>query len=193
MRVVRWILSRRVPPVTRILLIESGSRQLGELAIERLRAVFGPGVEVDALICRPESPAGAAEVWRTLDCASHGGRWGMLRTIRARRHPVAAILASGDPTMAPWKWAAMAALPSKVLIVNENADFFWLDRGHWRVLVQFLRHRSGLGGDSAVRAMARAASFPFALVYLLLYAAWVHTARGFRLLLRLGKRRDVAA
>ncbi len=171
-----------------MLLVESGSRALGEQAIERLRSVFGQGVPVDALVCRSEPPAGASRVWSVLGRQSTGERWALLRELRRERHPVVAVLAADDPTMAPWKWAALAALPAKFLVVNENADFFWLDRGHWPNLVALLRQRSGLGGESAVRTLARFVAYPFAFLYLLLYAAWVHAVRALRLLLGLKHR-----
>jgi hypothetical protein len=83
--------------------------------------------------------------------------------------------------MASWRTAALFLFPSKFLIVNENSDFFWLDRGHWRNLLQLWMHRSGIFEESAVRAAARVVAFPFGLVFLLGYAGYVHLARGLRL------------
>ncbi len=73
-------------------------------------------------------------------------------------------------------------VPAKFLVLNENVDFFWIDRAHWTNAVALLQQRSGLGGESTVRAMAWFAALPFAAVFLLFYAAWVHAARAFRLL-----------
>jgi hypothetical protein len=77
-----------------------------------------------------------------------------------------------------------AALPAKFLVVNENGDYFWLDRGHWPNVRQFVKHRAGFSDAGIVRAAARVADFPFTLSYLLLYAAAVHLRRalyrGFR-------------
>ncbi len=174
--------------MTRVLLVESGSRALGEQAIERIRSVFGAELPVDALICRSEAPASASRCWSVLGLHTARLRWALLRELRAQRHPVVAVLSSGDPTMAPWKWATAAMLPAKFLIVNENADFFWLDRGHWSNLVALGKQRSGLGGESAVRTLFRFVAYPFAFVYLLAYAAWVHTVRALRLLLGLKHR-----
>ena len=95
---------------------------------------------------------------------------------------------AGDAIMAPWRWAALAALPAKFLIVNENADFFWLDRGHAGPLTQFLQRRSGLGDASALRTLWRIAAFPFVLAFLLGYAVYVHLIRGARLALGLKHR-----
>jgi succinate dehydrogenase/fumarate reductase cytochrome b subunit len=75
-------------------------------------------------------------------------------------------------------------VPAKVFIINENADYFWLDRKHLKIIREFAFSRAGLAGSGAVRTLARVFSFPFALCYLLLYAAVVHARRGLRLLFR---------
>ena len=182
---MRGFLTRDVPAVTRILLVESGPRALGQKALERLRAVF-PDAQIDTLCCLPVPPAGAATAWKVQDHPS--GRLGLLRELRRQRHPVAAVLIGGDGIMAPWRWATIACLPSKFLIVNENADFFWLDRGHLGPLTQFLQHRSGLGDGSVLRTIQQVAAFPFVLAYLLIYAAYVHTVRAVRIAMGLNRR-----
>jgi len=48
------------------------------------------------------------------------------------------------------------------------------------VVWQLLLLRSGLAGAGAVRTLARVISFPFTLLYLLLYASAVHTRRALR-------------
>jgi hypothetical protein len=71
-------------------------------------------------------------------------------------------------------------IPAKVFIINENGDYFWLDRMHLGPLRQFVLFRSGLAGAGAVRTLIRLISFPFALMYLLLYAASAHARRAMR-------------
>ena len=82
--------------------------------------------------------------------------------------------------MTKWKWAIATRLPAKVFLVNENGDYFWLDRGHWRSIRSFVLFRAGLTGSSAVRTLARLLLFPFTLAYLLLYASTVHMRRAWR-------------
>ncbi|MBS1856377.1 MAG: hypothetical protein JST11_13505, partial [Acidobacteria bacterium] len=65
-------------------------------------------------------------------------------------------------------------------IVNENGDYFWLDRLHLAAIGRFVLFRSGLGGAGAVRTLVRLISFPFALMYLLLYATTAHARRALR-------------
>jgi len=180
---VRWFFTRAVPEVDRVLLVESGPRELGDRAMAQLQRSFGADTPIDVLGCVPAPLSGAADY---IDVTPHAGwsaRRRLLSSLRKRKPPIAAILAGGDPIMAPWRWAALAWLPSKILIVNENADFFWLDRGHLAALTQFLQHRSGLGGESALRTFSRFFTFPFAFVYLLGYASYVHVRRAFRVAL----------
>jgi hypothetical protein len=189
---MRWFLSRAVPQPTRVLLLESGPRAVAERLIPRLREVFGQEIPIDLLTCLPSNPAslrresGARrpQVWRVTDCPDRRSRWRLLREIRSRGYPVTAVLCADSPLMASWRTAALFLLPSKFLIVNENADFFWLDRGHWRNLLQLWMHRSGVFEESAVRAAARLAAFPFTLVFLMGYAGYVHAVRRVRLVLR---------
>ncbi len=72
--------------------------------------------------------------------------------------------------------------PAKVFALNENADYFWLDRGHWRAIINFVLFRAGLTGSAAISTIARLACFPLALGYLLLYAGAVHLRRRLRIL-----------
>lgn len=186
---MRWFLSRAVPEPTRVLVVESGPRVVAERLIPRLREVFGAQTPIDLLTCLPSDPvslpgAGGPQVWRVTDYPDRSSRWRVLREIRARRHAITAVVCANSPLMASWRTAALLLFPSKFLIVNENADFFWLDRGHWRNLLQLWMHRSGVFEESAVRAAARLAAFPFTLTFLVAYAAYVHCARRVRLIWR---------
>ncbi len=80
------------------------------------------------------------------------------------------IVCSDEPLMIKWKWVLALRMPAKVFIINENADYFWLDREHLNIIRQFALSRAGLAGSGAVRTLARVFSFPFAICYLLLYA-----------------------
>jgi hypothetical protein len=82
--------------------------------------------------------------------------------------------------MTKWKWVLALRIPAKVFVVNENGDYFWLDRQHLGVIRRFVLLRSGLAGAGAVRTLARLFLFPFTLLYLLLYAATVHARRALR-------------
>ena len=82
--------------------------------------------------------------------------------------------------MAKWKWAIALRLAAKVFIINENGDYFWFDRMHLDPIRQFVLYRSGLAGSGAVRTLVRLISFPFTLLYLVLYATSAHARRALR-------------
>jgi len=82
--------------------------------------------------------------------------------------------------MAKWKSMLALRIPAKIFIINENGDYFWFDRLHLSALRQFVLFRSGLAGAGAVRTIVRLISFPFALLYLLLYATTAHARRAMR-------------
>ena len=126
---------------------------------------------------------------RVYQVADHQGRAGRKRLYRelCALAPDALVMVCADvPIMTKWKWALAWNLPAKVLILNENGDFFWFDRAHWRVILHFLAFRSGLTGGGMVRTVADFALFPFTLGYLLLYAGWIHARRKVRLVIRGG-------
>jgi len=68
----------------------------------------------------------------------------------------------------------------KVFLINENSDYFWLDRMHLSSVWSFVLLRTGLAGSGAVRILAQLFSFPFTFLYLLLYATTVHARRALR-------------
>jgi len=172
---VRYFLRRLIPPSSRILLVESGSRQITQIVIPHLRAQFGDGLAIDVVTCFAEPPAGAARVFSVNDY--RGRRLSLVRELRGRGYAVAAIICSGEAILKKWKWGLATALPAKFLVINENGDYFWLDRGHWPAIRRFVKHRAGVSDAGIVRAAARIFAFPFTLSYLLLYAAAVHLRR----------------
>lgn len=145
--------------------------------------MFGEEVELDLVTCYDGEPQGfTGKVYNINDYGGGAGREKLLREIAPRGYAVAAILCSAEPIMTKWKWWLAWRLPAKIIIINENADFFWLDRGQWRLILHFVLFRAGLTGAAAVPALARLLFFPVTLTYLLLYAAVVHLRRRIRML-----------
>jgi hypothetical protein len=173
-------LRRSQPPVRRILLVESGSRHLIERALPSLRRTYGEPVPVDLVTCYTGTPEGIGEVHRVADHRGGDGRRKLYRALAANEYSILGIVCSAEPIMTKWKWAIAARLPAKVFVINENGDYFWLDRGHWRAILHFALFRAGLTGSGAARTLARLLVFPFTLSYLLLYASTVHIRRGWR-------------
>lgn len=179
---MRCLLRRRIP-AGRILFVESGSRDVTERLLPSLQR--NHGAPIDVVTCFPGVPEGlppGAIVFRTGDYHGRSGRKRLYRELRARRYALLGLLCSGEPIMTAWKWALALEVPAKVFIVNENADYFWLDYAHRSTLVHFASLRSGLTGIGGLRTLARLVTFPFTLSWLLAYAAWVHSRRALRLL-----------
>ena len=91
---------------------------------------------------------------RVGDYPSSQTRQGLYRELTANGYTVVGIVCSAEPIMTKWKWMIAARLPAKVFILNENGDYFWLDRGHWSSIRHFALFRSGLSGAGAVRTLA---------------------------------------
>ncbi|MCS6951576.1 MAG: hypothetical protein RMK57_03485 [Bryobacterales bacterium] len=178
---MRWLLTPRVPRARRLVVVESGSRHLIEAILPYLYRTFGGTVAVDVVTCYGGLPSGlhpeTATAWRIHEYRGGQGLRRLVAALRSRHPEALVMLCSGEPIMTKWKWALALLLPVKVLIVNENADYFWLDRTNWRTVCEFLAVRSGLTGAAAVTGMLRLLVFPFTLVYLLLYAAALHLRR----------------
>ena len=101
----------------------------------------------------------------------------LLQRVRESGVTVVAMICSDEQIMTRWKWWLAAKLPAKILIINENSDYFWLDTAQIGYLKRFALKRLGLSGKFAGRTAARAAAFPAVLAYLLTYAAIAHLRR----------------
>jgi hypothetical protein len=178
---VRYFLSRRIPHPRAILLVESGSRGLLERVVPGLRQSWGENTDLDLVTCYARLPEGMAaertRVYRTHEYRGREGRRRLYQELGRNEYALAGIICSGEPIMTKWKWALALRLPVKVFIINENGDYFWLDRGHLDLVRQIVLLRTGLAGAGAVRTLARLFSFPFTLGYLLLFAAAAHGRR----------------
>ena len=181
---MRYFLSHGHPPVRSILLVESGSRELLERAIAPLRRTWGDEIFIDLVTCYSGLPQGfAPETTRVFVVTDYRGREGrrrLYRLLAQNRYAIVGIVCSGQPLMTKWKWALALRLPAKILIINENGDYFPFEARQWANVWRFILSRAGLGGAGAVRTLARVISFPFTLLYLLLYATTVHTRRALR-------------
>ena len=86
-------------------------------------------------------------VYRVADYRGRGGRAASsTANSRANRYSLMGIVCSGEPLMTKWKWALALRIPAKVFVINENGDYFWLDRQHLEPIRQFVLLRAGLAG-----------------------------------------------
>jgi hypothetical protein len=180
---VRYWASKRVPPFSRVLLVESGSRELLDELLSGLYDVH-PEMKADLLTCYAGLPANykteRGKIYRVGDYSGSAARRRLYAELVANGYSVTGIICSGEPIMTKWKWVVAARIPAKLFILNENLDYFWFDRGHWPSIRHFVLFRAGLSGAGAVRTIARLVLFPLTLLYLILYAATVHLRRKLR-------------
>jgi hypothetical protein len=182
---MRYFLSKRMPLFERVLLVESGSRQLFE---DLLRGLYDVHAEMraDLVTCYAGVPehyrTAQGQVYRVTDYRDSRARQEFYAELAGNRYDVILIICSAEPIMTKWKLMLAARLRAKLLILNENGDYFWFDRGHAGTIAHFILFRAGLSGAGAVRTLARLTAFPFALLYLILFAATVHLRRKLRTL-----------
>jgi hypothetical protein len=181
---MKWVLSQKEPAGTRILLIESGSRSILERIVAHLRSTWGKGRQIDLITCYGGRPAGLDEATRIFHVADYGTpelRRKLAAELRARDYAYAGMICASEPIMAKWKWWLAVKVPAKFFIINENGDYFWLNRIHTSAMRGFVMVRMGLAGAGAIRTLGRLIIFPFAILYLLLYTGAVHLRRFLRI------------
>jgi hypothetical protein len=181
---MQWVFTLRQPTGTRILLIESGSRSILEGTIAHLKSGWGEGMPMDLVTCYAGTPAGLPDdtkVFHVADYATPELRRGLLTELRSRDYAYAGMICAAEPVMNKWKWWLAAQVPAKFFVINENGDYFWLNRKNFKAMRGFVLVRLGLSGAGALRTIGRLLAFPFSVLYLVLYAAVAHLRRFFRL------------
>ena len=177
---MRHFFTRSVPPFSRVLLVESGSRELFENLLPILYQNH-PGMTCDLISCYAGAPSNfrsdQGAVYRVTDYPAGDARQRLYKELSQNRYNIVGIICSAEPIMTRWKWMLAARLPGKVFVVNENGDYFWMDHANLAVIRYFILFRAGLTGSGAVRTLARVVLFPFSLLYLILYALTVHLRR----------------
>jgi hypothetical protein len=175
---LRRFFRRDIPPLTRVLLVESGARHLFDNLIPKLYQIYGETIEIDLVTCFAGVPQSfRGKISRVIDYTDPSSRAKLLAELKSRNYAAIGIICAAEPIMTKWKWWLAAKIPAKLFIVNENCDFFWADRAQWRVILHFMLFRAGLTGAAAVPAITRLMFFPFTLTYLLLYAGAAHLRR----------------
>jgi len=181
---MRWVFTLRQPTGTRILLVESGSRSILEGTIAHLQSGWGEGMPMDLVTCYAGLPAGLPEdtkLFHVADYATPELRRALLNELRSRDYAYAGMICAAEPVMNKWKWWLAAHVPAKFFVINENGDYFWLNRKNLKAMRGFVLVRLGLSGAGALRTIGRLLAFPFSVLYLVLYAAIAHLRRFFRL------------
>jgi hypothetical protein len=173
----------KAPPIRKILLVESGSRHLLERLIPNLRQVYGEALQIDLCTCFPAAPAALdddASIYRTARFTTAAARKELYRELQANGYHALGIVCSAEPIMTKWKWMLVYQTGARTFLINENADYVWFDRLHWKGLMAYASLRLGFEDSGAVRTLARIVLLPFTLIYLSLYALRVHALRALR-------------
>jgi hypothetical protein len=177
---MRLLFTSAIPPIRRILLVESGPRSLTHQLLPRLYQIFGQDLVIDLLTCYPEPPTGltpASTTYNVNDFRGNSARLRLVRQLRRGRYDAAGIICARSPILATWKWLVLAAVPAKGFIANENTDFFWADTTHRTHILRSFLSRSPFSAPTLLRSVLRVCLFPFAFLYLLLYAATIQVKR----------------
>ena len=146
---MRYFLSGRLPQVTSILLVESGTRGLLEGLIPGLRQAWGDQINIDLVTCYATLPKGFeahnTRLFRIGDYRGYAAQKRLFRELSSNNYALVGILCSGEVVMAKWKWVIAMGMAAKVFIINENGDYFWFDRMHLGAIRQFVLYRSVFG------------------------------------------------
>lgn len=181
---MRYFFRRRIPPFRRVVMVESGSRHLLEALLPGIYQSHAPHMRLDVVTCFAGAPRNFrpeyGQIHRITEYPGASGRGELYRLLELNRYDICGVICSGEPIMTRWKWMLALRLPAKVFILNENGDYFWLDRSNLAIVRHFILYRAGLTGAGAVNTLVRMALFPFTLAYLLLYAATAHLSRRVR-------------
>ena len=180
---MKYVLSGKEPRGSRILFVESGSRSIAEGVLPALLGSWAQDYVIDLATCYGGYPSGFPEGGQIIRVGDYGTpelRKKLTDELSKRDYAFVGIICSAEPIMLWWKWMLALRVPAKLFIVNENSDYFWFHRENAGTLREFALVRMGMEGGGALRVLGRLAAFPFAILYLVLYAFTVHTRRALR-------------
>ncbi|HEY3836264.1 MAG TPA: hypothetical protein VGL72_06815 [Bryobacteraceae bacterium] len=168
------------PEKSRILLVESGTRELLEKAIPTIRTFWdGKTPPIDLFTCFGGVPEGIGDDGEIFRVADYPGpeRKKLLRELKSRGYAVMCVVCSEEKILAKWKLMIILGVPAKLLVINECGDCFWCDRNNWALIRRFVASRSGMTGATVLRSVLQIAVLPLTFLWLMLFAAVAHTTR----------------
>ena len=90
---MRHFFRRDIPPLTRILLVESGSRHLFDTLIPKLNQIYGDTMEIDLVTCFAGVPEGfCGTVSRVTDYTEPASRLRLLNQLKSRNYAAIGII-----------------------------------------------------------------------------------------------------
>jgi hypothetical protein len=170
------------PENTRILLVESGTRELLEKAIPSIREFWGGRTPpIDLFTCFSGVPEGIGDDGHIYRVGDYPGpeRKKLLNELKGKGYAIMGVVCSEEAILAKWKWLIVASVPAKMLVINESGDCFWVDRNNWATIRAFIASRSGITGATVLRSVLQVAALPVTFAWLVLFAAGAHTVRAF--------------
>jgi hypothetical protein len=182
---MRGFFKRTESPVRRLLIVESGPREVAELALAR----FADLPSCDVLTCYSTAPAAFDAARGTLFSVHQpdavANRRAFANKLAHGPYDAIAILCPGSGVLAKWKWTITAQTKARLIIIDEFGDWFFVSFFNLPQLAVLLIRRSNLASlPLLLLAAVKLILAPFVVLYLLLYTALVHLRR----LLRLAKR-----
>ena len=115
---MRHFFTRSVPPFSRVLLIESGSRELFENLLPVLYQNH-PELTCDLVTCYAGAPKNfrhdQGAVYRVTDYPAGPSRQQFYKELGASGYNIVGIICSAEAIMTKWKWMLAARLPGKIL------------------------------------------------------------------------------
>jgi hypothetical protein len=183
---MRRFLVRAQPSFERILLIESGPRESGEKALNFLYGVKN-AAQIDLLTCFSTPPdsfdAARGRVYSVHDREVVENRSRFIAKLAKNPYTLVAVLCTGSPILQRWKWAIAVRTSARLVLMNEEANYFTADVWNLKtarlMLLKRLSDRAtALAGLSGLLSWIFA---PFTLGYLCLYTGMVHLRRWIRL------------
>lgn len=179
---MRYFFQGRAPETRDVLVMESGSPDTALRAVSNFSKAF-PGVRFHLCTCQAEVRASIySTVVRVTDYPSGWQKLRLLFSFWNFHSKILVILCTGDPILFRWKVLAALLVPAKILIVNENGDYFWFDWHNRRTIRRFLAVRWGVNRSGLGVLFLRLLIFPFTLLYLLATAGFLYLRRWRRLL-----------
>ena len=182
---MRGFFQRRDKPLRRILLIESGPRETGELLLSRLFVLDGEKpstLQCDVLTCYTTPPdsfgptRGALLSVHTSEATTN--RRAYVNKLASDPYDAVFILCTGSGVLAKWKWAIAAKSKSRLVIADEYGEWFFVAFQNLGQLAVLLVRRLNLASFPLLFvAVAKIFIAPFVVAYLALYAAGVHLRR----------------
>src|ERR1035438_4829332 len=160
--------------MSRVLLVESGTRDLLEKAVPTVRSCLHERTPpIDIFTCFKGVPEGIGDDGLIYRVSEYPGpeRKKLLQEFKSRGYAVMGIVCSDELILERWKWLIALSVPAKLLVINESGDCFWFDRNNWPSIREFVASRSGLTGATVLRSILQTAVLPFTFTWLLCFAA----------------------